>query len=530
MEDKIDGVVLTLVDITNHKRFQEQLQRQTVVLREQTEILNLAYVLVMDSERRILVWNAGCEQLYGYSSEEAVGRKAHELLKTVFPCTRAEQDAELERTGRWEGELAHTTKDGGRLILASHWIAHRRQPDLPPVILEVNSDITALRLAEEAAQEADRNKDVFLATLAHELRNPLAAMVSSAEVLQLPEVDKQSTDRAIGILARQIKNLTRLVDDLIDLERLMHGRVPLRKARVAVNDVVHAALESSQSRSTTGRHRLNVITPRQRLFVEGDPFRLAQIFANLLDNALKYTPEDGTIDLVVEQSGQAVIIRVRDTGIGISPEVIPRVFDLYFQGEPMSGSELKGLGVGLHLVRRLAEMHGGTVTANSAGPGQGAEFIVRLPLAPAAPPEEHLASTREESTSRAERQSPKRKILIVDDNPDLAEAATLFLQAHGHEVCTAQDGLSALLLAKDFQPDAAVVDIGLPGMDGYELARRLRELFPRLALAALSGWRVDPGDGRPRESGFSAYFTKPADPEQLLKFVANLPAPPGAQT
>src|SRR5262249_9427941 len=264
--------------------------------------------------------------------------------------------------------------------------------------------------------------------------------------------------------------------------RLTHGRVTLRKARVAVNDIIHAALESSQSKTTTARHRFSVTTPRQRLFVEGDAFRLAQIFSNLLDNALKYTPEGGTIDVEVAQSGKEVTVRVRDTGIGIGPEVIPRIFDLYFQGEPMSGAELKGLGVGLHLVRSIAEMHGGTVTANSAGPGQGAEFIVRLPLAPAASPEEPRASTREQTTRPAERQSPKRKVLLVDDNPDLAEAAALFLQANGHEVRTAQDGLSALLLVKDFQPDAAVVDIGLPGMDGYELARRLRELFPGLAL------------------------------------------------
>jgi len=530
LEDKIDGVVLTFVDITNHKRFQEQLERQTVELREQTEILSLAHVLILDSERRIQVWNEGCQQLYGYSSEEAVGRMAHELLKTVYPCPRAEQDAELQRNGRWEGELIHTTKDGRRLILASHWIAHRRKPDLPPVILEVNSDVTALRMAEEAAQAADRNKDVFLATLAHELRNPLAAMISSVEVLQHHEVDKQSTDRAIGIVARQLKNLTRLVDDLIDVERLTHGRIPLRKTRVALDDVVHAALESSQSRTTSGTRRLNATTPRQPLFVEGDPIRLAQIFSNLLDNALKYTPEGGTIDLVVEQSGQEVTIRVRDTGIGMSPEVVAQVFNLYFQGEPMTGSEVKGLGVGLNLVQRLTELHGGTVAANSPGPGRGSEFIVRLPLAPAAPPEEHSASIRGETGSAERHHSPKRKVLIVDDNPDLAEAAALFLQTSGHEVRTAQDGLSALRLVKDFQPDAAVVDIGLPGMDGYELARRLHELLPGLVLAALSGWRINPGDGRPRESGFSTYFTKPADPEQLLDFLANLPASPKAET
>jgi two-component system, chemotaxis family, CheB/CheR fusion protein len=525
LEDKIDGVVLTFVDITNRKLFEERLERQTVELKEQAEILNLAHVMILDHDRRILVWNIGCEQLYGYSSAEAVGIHAHELLKTQFPCTPKELEEALQRDGQWQGELTQVTKGGKRLMVASHWIAHRRHPDLPPVILEVNSDITALRLAEEAAQEADRNKDLFLATLGHELRNPLAAMVSGVEVLHHPEVDKQSMGRAIGIVARQLKNLTRLVDDLLDVERLTHGRIALRKARTAVNSIVNAALESCQPRTTSGKHRLNVTIPPQSLFVDGDPVRLAQVVSNLLDNALKYTPEGGMIDLVVEQGGQEVIIRVRDTGVGISPQVIPQIFNLYFQAEPMPNTEMKGLGVGLNLVRRLTEMHDGTVTAQSAGPGWGAEFTVRLPLAPAASPEEQSASISGPSTSSAARQSPKRKVLIVDDNQDLAEAAVLFLQANGHEVQAAQDGPTALRLVKDFQPDAAVVDIGLPGMDGYELARRLRELLPDLSLAALSGWRIDPGDGRPGEAGFSTYFIKPADPQKLLKFVANPPSP-----
>jgi two-component system, chemotaxis family, CheB/CheR fusion protein len=530
LEDKIDGVVLTFVDITNRKLFEERLERQTVELKEQAEILNLAHVMILDSDRRILVWNNGCEQLYGYSSVEAVGMHAHELLKTRFPCPPKELEDALQRDGQWQGELTQTTKSGTRLMVASHWIAHRRHPDLPPVILEVNSDITALRLAEEAAQEADRNKDLFLATLAHELRNPLAAMASGVEVLQYPEVDKQSTNRAIRILARQLKNLTRLVDDLLDVERLNHGRIPLRKTRAAVNSIVNAALESCQPRTTSGKHRLNVTIPPQSLFVEGDPVRLAQVVSNLLDNALKFTPEGGTIDLVVEQSGQEVTIRVRDTGVGISPQVIPQIFNLYFQAEPMHQTEVRGLGVGLNLVRRLTEMHGGTVTAHSSGLGRGAEFTVRLPLGSAASPEEYSASTPGAHPSAAAGQSPKRKVLIVDDNQDLAEAAALFLEANGHEVQAAPDGPTALRLVKDFQPDAAVVDIGLPGMDGYELAQRLRELLPDLPLAALSGWRIDPGDGRPREAGFSTYFIKPADPEKLLKFVANLPRPKKAES
>ena len=529
VEDKIDGVVLTFVDITNRKLFEEQLEGQTMELKEQAEILSLAHVMILDHNRRILLWNRGCEQLYGYSSAEAVGTDAHKLLKTQFPCPLEEQDEALRRDGQWQGELTQITKSGTHLTIASRWILHRRHPDLPPVILEVNNDITAHRLAEEAVRAADQNKDLFLAILAHELRNPLAAMVSGVEVLQHPQVDQQAMARASNILARQLKNLTRLVDDLLDVERLAHGRLTLQKRRVAVNNIVNAALENCRPNLTSRGHRLNVTTSQQSLFVEGDPLRLAQILSNLLDNALKYTSEGGTIDVVVEESGQEVRLHVRDSGVGITPEVLPRIFDLYFQGEPMRGSEKSGLGVGLNLARRLAEMHGGTVTASSAGLGQGTEFVVRLPLAPAAPREAHSASTADERAGTADGQSPKRKVLIVDDNPDLAEAAALFLEANGHEVRTAQDGASALLLVKDFQPEAAVVDIGLPGMDGYELARRLRELLPGLALAALSGWRIDPQDKRPGDSGFSTYFTKPADPGALLDFVANRRSPKKAE-
>src|SRR5215469_3712379 len=243
-EDKIDGVVLTFVDITNRKLFEEQLERQTGELKEQAEILNLAHVMILDNDRHILLWNHGCEQLYGYSSAEAVGRDAHELLKTGFPGSIEEQDEAFRRDGQWQGELTHITKNGTRLTVASRWILHRRHPDLPPVILEVNSDITARRQAEEAALAAEQNKDFFLATLAHELRNPLAAMVSGLEVLQHPEVDQRSTDRTLDILGRQVKSLTRLVDDLLDMERLTQGRIALQKTRAAVNDIVNAALES----------------------------------------------------------------------------------------------------------------------------------------------------------------------------------------------------------------------------------------------------------------------------------------------
>jgi len=247
------------------------------------------------------------------------------------------------------------------------------------------------------------------------------------------------------------------------------------------------------------------------------------VFSNLLHNAFKYTPSGGNIDLTAERAGGEVVIRVRDSGIGIGAEMLPKLFEIYFQGTPSPGSELKGLGLGLTLVRQLTEMHGGTVAATSAGPGKGSEFVVRLPLAAEQGREpKPLSRSKEHAVAAVSSENPHRKVLVVEDNHDAADALALLLEAEGHDVRSVYHAASALETASQFQPEVAILDIGLPGMDGYELAQRLREAIPKIVLIALSGWRAEPGDNRVRDAGFRHYITKPVEAEQLRKLLAQI--------
>jgi len=289
-----------------------------------------------------------------------------------------------------------------------------------------------------------------------------------------------------------------------------------------VNKIVQAALESCQKIIDASKHRLSISTPNEPTIIEGDPVRLAQILSNLLDNAYKYTPQGGTVELIAERNGPEIVFRVRDSGIGISAETLPHVFDTYYQGQPSIGSELTGLGIGLALVRQLTAMHGGEVIAESGGLGKGSEFIVRLPITESIPADE-VASPASPQPMEVNVDGTKRKVLIVDDNRDANDAMALLLEADGHTVRTAQDGASALQIAQEFAPEAAILDFGLPGMDGFELARRIREVSPGVVLIALSGWRVDPNDARMRDAGFHFIFTKPVGPEGLLKLVTLQP-------
>lgn len=380
MSDRIDGVVFTFVDITERKASEEQLRQQAATLLEQAQMLDLAQVLVLDESHRIILWNAGCEQLYGYSSAETLGKNAHELLKTEFPLPLAELEAQLHRFGQWQGELVHSTRDGKRIIVASHWILHQRASNQPAVILEINNDITARRVAEDLLREADQNKDRFLLTLGHELRNPLSAIVSSVSLLGRIEGETQAASKARDIVERQLNHLVRLVDDLLEIERLTRGRIELRKAPIEISAVVTAANEIARPTIDAHGHRLELSLPEERIVVDGDLTRLGQALANLLDNACKYSPAGSLIKLSVENSAGAVSIRVSDNGMGIAPEMLPRLFDLYAQGQPSPGAELHGFGIGLALVRLIVEMHGGTVRAKSDGVGKGSEFTVRLPL------------------------------------------------------------------------------------------------------------------------------------------------------
>jgi signal transduction histidine kinase/CheY-like chemotaxis protein len=382
-----------------------------------------------------------------------------------------------------------------------------------------------VRLLEEL-RTADRRKDEFLAMLAHELRNPLAPIRNALEIVRLRGRERRRDLRqSWDMIERQVEHLSRLVDDLLDVSRITSGTIRLEKQRVELSEVVRRAVETSRPLIEGRRHRLEVTLPPRPLFMHGDLTRLAQVFLNLLNNAAKYTAEGGRISLTVETRGGSqeapaeAVLRVRDTGMGIPPEVLPRVFDLFTQADRSLDRAPGGLGVGLTLVRRLVEMHGGSVQAFSEGSGKGSEFVVRFPLSWSAAP----APARQRNGSLQTVQ--RRRILVVDDNRDSAQSLAILLRLLGNEVATAHDGPTALQAAEQFRPEVALLDIGLPGMDGYELARRLRALpqLRQLRLAALTGYGSAEDRRRSQEAGFDEHLVKPVEMETLHALLADLP-------
>jgi signal transduction histidine kinase/CheY-like chemotaxis protein len=372
----------------------------------------------------------------------------------------------------------------------------------------------------EALQEEDRRKDEFLAMLAHELRNPLAPIELTLETLRRRQIGGREAEGAYATIARQVTHLTRLVDDLLDISRITRGLIQLHREPVDLATVVGHAVEMAAAVVESRGHDLMVSLPARPIRLEADPTRLIQVLFNLLHNAAKYTERGGKIWLIVEPVSQAsrgcepreVVLRVRDTGVGIPAELLPRVFDLFTQGDRTLDRAQGGLGLGLTLVKRLVEMHGGTVEAHSAGPGQGSEFVVRLPL-----PKDEGSRTKEEpdKTPLVHPSSciphPSRRVLVVDDNADIAESLAGLLQDLGHTVRTAHAGPQALEVAREFRPELILLDIGLPGMDGYEVARRLRAdpELSGLLVVALSGYGQEEDRRRAREAGFDEHLTKP---------------------
>lgn len=362
-------------------------------------------------------------------------------------------------------------------------------------------------------EHALHGRDQFLAMLAHELRGPLAPIRTAAQLVRLLSPSHTDLLSASDVLERQVLHLSRLVEDLLDGARVTHGVITLRKQCLAVDSALMRCIESAQPSVAARRQALTFSLPAEPLFVQADPTRLAQILGNLLDNAAKYTPEGGRIEVSAQAEGTQAVIRVSDSGIGIPPGMLTQVFDVFAQVEPAVDRSKGGLGLGLALVRRLVELHGGSVEAASEGEGKGAQFTVRLPRSeppgPSATPPRRLVATQ-------------RRILVVDDNSDSTTTMAMALKLLGHEVRTALSGASALEAAKQFQPEVVLLDIGLPGMDGYEVARRLRELpaTRHARLIALTGYGREEDRRRGREAGFDEYQLKPIAPETLKELLS----------
>jgi two-component system CheB/CheR fusion protein len=426
-----------------------------------------------------------------------------------------------DREGRWYAVRIHS---------------YRGLDDRADGAVLVFVDVDLAKKVEGMLRDVDRRKDIFLATLAHELRNPMAPIRNAVEILKLAGDDPTATGRARDVLERQVGQLSRIIDDLIDVGRIIEGKVELQRRRVAVSAVIELAVETSRSLIQANGHRLTVSVPPSPLIFNVDAGRITQAVVNLLNNAAKYMARGGRIWLTAEQvhsrrrfdaPADEVRITVRDSGVGIAPELMPQIFDMFTQGERVYEHTIGGLGVGLSLVRSLVGMHSGRVEASSAGVGQGSEFTIYLPLAPAGPDPLPLARGPAPPLLRPEVRP--RRILVVDDSLDQVESLSMLLQLNGHEVFSAMDGTSAIEAALLHRPDVALVDIGLPGTNGYEVARRIR-LMPELAgivLVAQTGWGQEEDRRRSLEAGFDHHLVKPVELETLERILV-APTPPRA--
>jgi PAS domain S-box-containing protein len=481
-------------------------------------------VFMLDPRGRVASWNPGAERIKQYQADEIIGRH----FSTFYAGDDVQSGkCELEldvatRTGRFEDEGWRVRKDGSRFWANVVISAIRDGNGTLVGFSKVTRDLTERRRNEEeraarlAAEEANRAKDEFLAILGHELRNPLAPITTALELLR--QVGDTVPPRVLAVMERQVSHLTRLVDDLLDVSRVTSGKVRLARAPLYLADVVARAIEIADPLIEQRGHQIEIDVPREDLRVHGDELRLIQVVSNLLTNAVRYTAPGGRLRITAACEGAQVVLRVADNGSGISRELLPRIFGMFVQGGRASDRSEGGLGLGLALVRSLVELHGGSVTAHSEGQGKGSEFVVRLPrlskqIADAVPVVSAPAPSAHAKSNQI--------ILIVDDNVDAAQMLGELLRQAGHEVQIAHDGAQALLLLQQFRPDVAVLDIGLPVMDGYELAEQLRAQCTGHVpyLIALTGYGQAHDRAQAKRAGFDEHLVKPVDTATLLRTV-----------
>jgi two-component system CheB/CheR fusion protein len=513
----VRGVISAFVDITRRKQVEEALRRSEEQLHMVTDSMSapvsrctrdLRYAWV---SRPYAAWlKMAPEEIVGRPIEDVIGPEAFRRLRPYFIRVldghevRYEERVSFQGLGpRWVHAVYSPTFDSAGV--PDGWVA---------VVL----DIDDRKRVEEALREADRRKDEFLATLAHELRNPLAPIRNATQVLRIKGPSGPELAWAQDVIDRQMEHMTRLIDDLLDVSRITRNQIELRRERVALARIIRGAVETSRPLIDGLGHQLTVTLPSEALELDADLTRLAQVFANLLNNAAKFTERGGSIGLGAERQGSDVVVSVRDNGIGMPREMLDSVFELFTQVDRSLERSRSGLGIGLTMVKRLVEMHGGRVTAHSDGPGLGSEFVVRLPL-----PVPSDVGSPLVAPSVAPGELPScRRILVVDDNDDAAVGLGLLLGSLGYEVRTAGDGLAGLEAARDFLPEVALLDIGMPVMNGYDLARRIREQpwGQGMVLIAVTGWGQAGDRQRTIDAGFDDHLVKPVDPERLLSRIA----------
>jgi two-component system, chemotaxis family, CheB/CheR fusion protein len=522
-EGQVQGAVAVLNDVTGRRHAEITEARLGAIIASSDDA-----IISKTLDGTILSWNAGAERLFGYRPEEAIGRS----VTIIIPHERHDEEREIlaklirgERVDHYE--TIRCTKSGELIDVSLTSSPVRDASGRIVGASKIARDITARKrheeqrlLMAEELRRADQAKNDFLATLAHELRNPLAPIRNLVYVLERSAAPLKELPGALGIMNRQLTQMARLIDDLMDISRISKNKFQLHRERMDLRMAVETAIESSQPLLAERAHRFSAALPEQPLLVDGDLTRLTQAIGNVLNNAARYTGRGGTIALAVQQVGANAVVTVADNGAGIAEPMLDRIFEMFVQGDSSADRGNGGLGLGLHLARRLMEMQGGTLSATSDGIGRGSVFSFSIPVAIESGPTDRAGDIG--GTTGV----PDRRILVVDDNRDAADSLSLCLELLGYTVCSRYDGAAALAEGANFRPHIVVLDIGLPGMDGYEVARRIRAepWGDGILLCALTGWGHDDVRRETKRAGFDAHFVKPVDVSALARAIeANAP-------
>jgi PAS domain S-box-containing protein len=480
-------------------------------------------LFLVDVTGHLLCWNPGAERLFGYRSDEIFGLH-FSCLFSPEDVRNGQPEHELKTAaeqGRSDSVCWQVRKDGTRFWCQSIVTPLLDENKHARSFGRVMHDLTDREASQAQARRADglaeanRNKEEFMALLSHELRSPLSPILNALNILRHVRTTDPLIEQAGNIIARQVGTMVKLVDDLLDISRITKGKLRLTKEDVELRGVVNRAAETARPFIDARKHDFSVSLPTQPMWVKADPSRLEQCVVNLLNNAAKYTDAGGLIRVTVERDGSEAVIRVKDNGVGIDPEKLSQIFELFTQVDGSLGRSYGGLGIGLALVRNLMELHDGRVTASSAGAGKGCEFTLKLPLLGDATGQEPKTVV-----VPGQRGGRSLRVLVVEDNADSADSLSLLLRLYGHEVQLARSGPTALEMASVSRPDVVLLDIGLPGMDGYQVARRLREKpeFKDVILCAVTGYTPSEADRhRQQETGFDHHYVKPVDLAKLLE-------------
>jgi PAS domain S-box-containing protein len=502
------------IDVTDRKQAEEATAWLAAIVASSDDA-----ILSKDLTGKIASWNKGAEALFGYREEEIVGRS----VEVLIPEERLDEEpAILARIAQGQRvdhyETVRRRKDGSLVEISLTVSPLFDSKGTVVGASKIARDISDRKRAEQALQEEDRRKDEFLATLAHELRTPLAPIGNAVSILGRLRNEPEEFERTRAVMERQLSQMVRLIDDLMDVSRITQGRLHLRLEPVDLASVMRHAVDACGPMADRASHTVTMRAPDRPVRLYADPVRLTQVFSNLLSNACKFTPPRGAILFDASADDDWVTVRVRDSGVGLSRDDLDGIFEMFSQVDKTLERTQSGLGLGLSLAKRLTELHGGTIAATSAGPGLGSEFVVRLPV-PAMPDNETHVTTEMISDL------PPMRILVVDDSVDSAESLAMLLNLHGHQATTAHDGIEAVERAGAERPEVILLDIGLPRLNGYDACRRIREQpwGQEMAVIAVTGWGQDEDKRRAREAGFDGHLVKPIDQAALMALLASLP-------